>query len=100
MATVEVGPGGAHDVMEVPEGSSYFHANTFQRLQVAQLHEESSIHRLKRAAEIPVSCPPRFPLPSWKGCGHIHSLGQLQPQGNAHTNGQGHRHVHSATVRT
>ena len=57
MSMVEVGPGGAHDVLEIPEGSSYFHANTFQRLQVAQLHEESSIHRLKRAAEIFVSCP-------------------------------------------
>ncbi len=54
MATVEVGPGGMFDVLAVPPGQSYFHANSYQRLQVPQLDEASSIHRLKRASEIPV----------------------------------------------
>ena len=57
MATVEVGPGGVHDDLEVLKGHSYFHANSYQRLGVEQMHEESSLHRLKRAAEIAVSAP-------------------------------------------
>ncbi|KAK9862797.1 hypothetical protein WJX84_005916 [Apatococcus fuscideae] len=81
MATVEVGPGGVHDDLEVLKGHSYFHANSYQRLGVEQMHEESSLHRLKRAAEIAVSAPASllsslFLSPALKPALHMHQVPQ------------------------
>lgn len=52
---IEVAPNGLYSVRPIG-AEAFFHANQYQTLVVPQLYGNSSLHRLKRAAELP---PPK-----------------------------------------
>ncbi|GIL88135.1 hypothetical protein Vretifemale_16148 [Volvox reticuliferus] len=55
---VEVGPGGAHDVLELQDNTWYYHANAYMRLPQRQKLDNSSVHREARFAQFTMPAGP------------------------------------------